>query len=150
MHLSTILCVIPSFIFFALDNRSLSSAPPSKTMLVSALIRSRMSSRSSARVCVAFSPTTNRVGVFISNKGSSGSPLMPSKVWIGNPRHMQALMPPVVLPPTGLLVLLAALTLFRLGVLLLAFGFILGGGTVAPPSRSPSIGGMPGAGLDRA
>lgn len=85
---------MPSAVFLCLDILSWSSAPPITTIEVSALILSLTSSRSSGRVCVALSPITNKVGVLISNSGSSGSPRVPSKVYKGKPRQIQALIPP--------------------------------------------------------
>jgi hypothetical protein len=101
IHRSTMLCVMPSVIFLALESLNLSSAPPTSTIDVSALILSRISSRSSDLVWVEFSPMTNKVGVLKSNNGSSGSPLMPSSVLSGNPRQTQALIPPTPLFDDG-------------------------------------------------
>lgn len=56
-----------------LTNLSLSSAPPTITMLLSALSFSLKSSMPSMELCSVFWPTTNNTGVFMSKSGSSTS-----------------------------------------------------------------------------
>lgn len=56
-----------------LTNLSLSSAPPTITMLLSALSFSLKSSMPSMEHCSVFWPTTNNTGVFMSKSGSSTS-----------------------------------------------------------------------------